>query len=384
MSSAACLAELRPQGRRVVGAARHLFAHECVPSPLWGRECPSSRGFVARRRASLERRCGPTPPSVRAYPHRDRGTLPLNPDRQFIPLFCSGLLAPGAATTVAEDRERRPRLESPSPCGPPPIPLAYRGTEYNLYAYKFSRKGGIMRRGVRLTSPEAKGDRARVPVIGERVKMGLVVAGFSEKHAARLLGERRLAKISQPALNNICTGKTKTCRKSVRDGLATLCGGSITSEWLGGEGSPEQAVAGAEWASRGVSMGAPHLQAAMLTHALARAWHFDEAAEDFPFDDIFSSLSIVLDPTFGRLLAASRLGVPLGSVPTEEQKAEYAECLAKALFVLLEDWLEGEKPTDWGPLLAAGTWVKSELAAKLAQLQAELTRRRGAGAASST
>lgn len=217
----------------------------------------------------------------------------------------------------------------------------------------------------------------RVPVVGERVKTALDAAGYSEKQAARLLAERKLASISQPALNNICTGKAKTCRKSVRDGLAELCGQPVTSAWLGGEKPIEEGLFGPDWESKGLPPMRPEsLKAVMLTYSLSRAWSRDRPNEVFPIPYILPALKVLLSPAFLRALCASKLGTPLGTPPSAEQDRDFAHHMSRAFYILLEPWLEGEESADWPAILGALKWLEREALNTYHRMTSEIESRR--------
>jgi hypothetical protein len=68
-----------------------------------------------------------------------------------------------------------------------------------------------------------------VRIVDRRVSAALRWRRKSEAEAANAAG------ITRQAINNIVNGKTRKCRRSVRDAVAKLCGAPITSKWLGGE-----------------------------------------------------------------------------------------------------------------------------------------------------
>ena len=196
------------------------------------------------------------------------------------------------------------------------------------------------------------------------------------------MAERKLAQISQPALNNICTGKTSTCRASVRRALALLIGKLVTPEWLGGEGAIEEGILGPESGSADATkFGARDVQVAMLTSALDRAWRRDNPNSEFPMHSFGMGLSALLSATSARLLSASRFGTPWGKPPTPEQSDEFARHLARSLYVLMEPLLEGEQAADWPRLVRAAEWLERENGKLLRELELEAksrAQRRGA------
>src|SRR5688572_12969820 len=75
----------------------------------------------------------------------------------------------------------------------------------------------------------------QVPIVGDRVRAALQVAGLTEQGVANLLWERSGVRVVQTAVHKIATGRQATTRRSIRDGLARACGGwPVTSEWLSG------------------------------------------------------------------------------------------------------------------------------------------------------
>ena len=228
---------------------------------------------------------------------------------------------------------------------------------------KFARGGKASRRS------EARKNRLphdpRVPINGERVRLALGAAGLSENHAARLLVEKQLASISQPALNNIATGKTRTCRRSVRDGLATLCGEPITSEWLGGTGELEQGIWGAEWEKKGQPLLAPwDIRAFTLLVSLMRAWERDRPEQEFPRDRLTRLIRALLDPrnllldlylhAYLRIRDSIKLkewtSNPFAA-PTYAQRDTFSKAVFDAAMLVLQPCLENPGCADWDRLL---------------------------------
>lgn len=70
-------------------------------------------------------------------------------------------------------------------------------------------------------------DDPRVPVSGEHVAAAVSERNLSVAEIARRIG------VPQPTLHYIVAGKTKRCRRSVRDALANELG--VLSGWLGGD-----------------------------------------------------------------------------------------------------------------------------------------------------
>jgi hypothetical protein len=219
----------------------------------------------------------------------------------------------------------------------------------------------------------------RVPVVGERLKIALEVMSVSEKQAAVLLGERNLARISQPALNNICNGKTRSCRLSVRNGLAELSEGLVTSEWLGGVGGLEEWWEGEDWRERGTpGIRMSGLRQLTLLLALARAWKLDNPATEFPVDLVGDMLADIIDPTFYHVLLM--LGVDPQRPATQgqltyEQQEDFSRHIAGALWILLRPWLEEDGRVNWPAILRLAQLLgrfRATFKARVAKLPPEL------------
>lgn len=221
-----------------------------------------------------------------------------------------------------------------------------------------------------------RGRDPRVRIIGERVKLVLSVRGYSEKQAARELAERGLAKITQPALNNICTGKTVTCRQSVRDGLAQLGGGvGITAEWLGGEKLDDGGLPREDRAA----IRASSLRHLALVFAIRRAWERDFPTEKFPSDKFIKLALRLLDPISWLLLLkreARKQGPPVLGLLSPDERDAYTAAMSEAIRILLRPWLENG-PANWQALDQLAGWIeltlmKAEHQRVSAQMRAEL------------
>jgi hypothetical protein len=204
----------------------------------------------------------------------------------------------------------------------------------------------------------------RVPIRGDRLRLALGTAGLSENQAARLLRDRRLARISQPALNNISTGKTRSCRRSVRDGLAALCGEPITSAWLGGEGELEEAILGEEAAREGLMLMPWDIRAHIMLLAFERAWKRDRPLEEFPKRRLLSLIQANLDPeslmfrlyfphAYTRNSPNPRDWNPLPYPhQTYQQRDSFSKHAFEAAMIALQPWFDNPGCANWDLLLA--------------------------------
>jgi hypothetical protein len=77
-------------------------------------------------------------------------------------------------------------------------------------------------------------DDPLVPVSGEHVRAVLQWEKLSEREAVQKL-RRRGVLTAQPTLDNIIRGRQVRCRRSLRDGIASLFRAALPSEWLDGK-----------------------------------------------------------------------------------------------------------------------------------------------------
>jgi len=77
-------------------------------------------------------------------------------------------------------------------------------------------------------------DDPLVPVSGDHVRAVLRLAKLSEREAVRTL-KRRGIHTGQPTLDHIIHGRQVRCRKSLRNGIASLFGAPLPPEWLDGK-----------------------------------------------------------------------------------------------------------------------------------------------------
>jgi hypothetical protein len=219
--------------------------------------------------------------------------------------------------------------------------------------------------GKRRGTVNRKSTDPRVPILGDRVRLVLRVVGLSEKQAARALAEERWATITQPALNNICNGKTRTCRRSVRDGLARVGGGAgITSEWLGGEGplgSPSLNSDGS-LTEGGAETRASSLRVLALILELERAWHRDNPRETFPREELTKAVLRLLDPIllWPTLIQPESVGPnpPALGLLNEDQREAYTAAAYEAIHILLGPWLSDKGPANWRAIRGTAAWLE--------------------------